>query len=55
LFGANAQLRAVAEVYASVDAQEKFVLDFAAVWTKTMSLDRFDLARVPRRPKVTPP
>jgi catalase-peroxidase len=53
LFGANAQLRAVAEVYASVDAREKFVRDFAAVWNKTMSLDRFDLART--LAKLTPP
>jgi catalase-peroxidase len=43
MFGGNAQLRAVAEVYASADAQKKFVRDFAAVWNKVMSLDRFDL------------
>jgi catalase-peroxidase len=42
VFGSNAQLRAVAEVYASSDAQEKFVKDFVAAWTKVMNLDRFD-------------
>ncbi|MEJ2671734.1 MAG: catalase/peroxidase HPI [Deltaproteobacteria bacterium] len=45
IFGSNAQLRAVAEVYACGDAQEKFVHDFVAVWNKVMNLDRFDLAR----------
>jgi catalase-peroxidase len=44
VFGSNAQLRAVAEVYASSDGQEKFVHDFVAAWTKVMNLDRFDLA-----------
>jgi catalase-peroxidase len=43
VFGSNSQLRALAEVYASSDAQEKFVTDFAAAWTKVMNLDRFDL------------
>ncbi len=43
-FGSNAQLRAIAEVYASRDAQEMFVKDFVAAWSKVMSLDRFDLA-----------
>jgi len=43
VFGSNAQLRAVAEVYASRDAQDKFVRDFVAAWTKVMNLDRFDL------------
>jgi catalase-peroxidase len=43
LFGSNAQLRALAEVYASADAQEKFVRDFVLAWTKVMNLDRFDL------------
>jgi catalase-peroxidase len=43
VFGSNAQLRALAEVYASQDAQEKFVADFVAAWTKVMNLDRFDL------------
>ncbi len=44
VFGSNAILRALAEVYASSDAQQKFVHDFIAVWTKVMNLDRFDLA-----------
>jgi catalase-peroxidase len=44
VFGSNSELRAVAEVYASADAQEKFVKDFVAVWNKVMNLDRFDLA-----------
>ena len=44
IFGSNAQLRAVAEVYASADAQKKFVEDFVAAWTKVMTLDRFDIA-----------
>jgi len=44
VFGSNAQLRAIAEIYASADAQEKFVNDFVAAWTKVMNLDRFDLA-----------
>ena len=43
VFGSNAQLRAVAEVYASADAQPKFVRDFIAAWRKVMDLDRFDL------------
>jgi catalase-peroxidase len=43
IFGSNAQLRAIAEVYASADGQEKFVRDFVAAWTKVMNLDRFDL------------
>jgi catalase-peroxidase len=43
VFGANSQLRALAEVYASDDAQEKFVRDFVAAWVKVMELDRFDL------------
>jgi catalase-peroxidase len=42
-FGANSQLRAIAEVYASDDAKEKFVQDFVAAWDKVMNLDRFDL------------
>jgi catalase-peroxidase len=45
VFGSNSQLRALAEVYASADAQAKFVQDFVAAWTKVMNLDRFDLAR----------
>jgi len=44
IFGSNSQLRAVAEVYGSSDAEEKFVHDFAATWNKVMNLDRFDLA-----------
>ncbi|MEM6455056.1 MAG: catalase/peroxidase HPI [Acidobacteriota bacterium] len=44
LFGSNSQLRAIAEVYACDDAQEKFVGDFVAAWTKVMNLDRFDVA-----------
>ena len=43
VFGSNSQLRAVAEVYASSDAQEKFVADFVTAWNKVMNLDRFDL------------
>jgi catalase-peroxidase len=44
IFGANSELRALAEVYASDDAKRKFVNDFAAAWAKVMDLDRFDLA-----------
>jgi catalase-peroxidase len=44
VFGTNAQLRAVAEVYACDDAKAKFVDDFVAAWDKVMNLDRFDLA-----------
>jgi len=44
VFGSNSQLRAIAEVYASEDAQQKFVKDFIHVWNKLMNLDRFDLA-----------
>ena len=43
VFGSNAQLRAIAEVYASADAKSKFVADFVAAWAKVMDLDRFDL------------
>jgi catalase-peroxidase len=43
LFGANSQLRAIAEVYASDDGQEKFAQDFVAAWNKVMNLDRFDV------------
>ena len=43
VFGSNAVLRALAEVYASSDASEKFVRDFVAAWAKVMDLDRFDL------------
>ena len=45
VFGSNSQLRALAEVYGSADAQGKFVHDFIAAWNKVMNLDRFDLAR----------
>ena len=44
VFGSNSQLRALAEVYACRDSQEKFLRDFVAVWTKVMNLDRFDVA-----------
>jgi len=44
IFGANSQLRALAEVYACEDSQKKFLRDFIAAWTKVMNLDRFDLA-----------
>ena len=43
IFGSNSELRAIAEVYASNDAKEKFVTDFVAAWTKVMNLDRFDV------------
>jgi len=44
IFGSNSELRALAEVYGCSDAQEKFVQNFVAVWTKMMNLGRFDLA-----------
>jgi catalase-peroxidase len=44
IFGSNSQLRALAEVYGSADAQEKFIHDFVAAWAKVMNLDRFELA-----------
>ncbi|MBC7721389.1 MAG: catalase-peroxidase, partial [Pedobacter sp.] len=44
IFGSNTELRAIAEVYGCEDAQEKFVTDFVAAWTKVMNLDRFELA-----------
>jgi catalase-peroxidase len=44
VFGSNSQLRAIAEVYASADAKERFVRDFVAAWVKVMNADRFDLA-----------
>ena len=44
LFGSNSELRALAEVYASDDAKEKFVHDFVAAWNKVMNLDRYDIA-----------
>lgn len=45
IFGSNSELRAIAEVYGSSDAKEKFVRDFVSAWTKVMNLDRFDLAK----------
>ena len=48
IFGSHSQLRALAEVYGSHDAKEKFVKDFVKAWTKVMNLDRFDLA--PKHP-----
>ena len=44
IFGSNSELRAIAEVYASSDAKDKFVTDFVAAWTKVMNLDRFEIA-----------
>jgi len=44
IFGSNSELRALAEVYACADGNDKFVKDFVAAWTKVMNLDRFDLA-----------
>jgi len=46
VFGSNSELRALAEVYASDDAKEKFARDFVATWDKVMNLDRFDLHKV---------
>ena len=43
MFGSNAVLRALAEVYASADGEKKFVQDFIAAWTRVMELDRYDL------------
>jgi catalase-peroxidase len=48
VFGSNSELRAVAEVYATADAKEKFVHDFVAAWNKVMNLDRFDVVRSQR-------
>ena len=48
VFGSNSQLRAICEVYAGDDAEEKFVRDFVAAWTKVMNLDRFDLSEEQR-------
>ena len=45
VFGSNSELRALSEVYACADSQEKFVGDFVAAWTKVMNADRFDLPR----------
>lgn len=49
VFGSNAELRAVAEVYAFSDARDKFARDFAAACTKVMNLDRFELKKSARR------
>jgi len=49
VFGSHSQLRALAEVYASNDAKEKFVKDFVAAWTKVMNLDRFDLGTTTKK------
>lgn len=46
IFGSNSQLRALAEVYGSVDSQQKFVNDFVAAWDKVMNRDRYDLRAV---------
>ena len=43
IFGSNSQLRAIAEVYACDDSQNKFVLDFISAWNKVMNADRFDI------------
>jgi catalase-peroxidase len=48
IFGSHSQLRALAEVYGSDDAKEKFVKDFVAAWTKVMNADRFDLEKKPQ-------
>jgi catalase-peroxidase len=48
VFGSHSQLRAIAEVYGSSDAKEKFVRDFVAAWDKVMNLDRFDTRRASR-------
>ena len=44
VFGSNAELRAIAEIYASADGKDKFIKDFIQAWTKVMNLDRFDIA-----------
>jgi catalase-peroxidase len=49
VFGSNSQLRAIAEVYACDDSQEKFVADFVAAWSKVMNLDRFDLVQAAKK------
>ena len=43
IFGSNSQLRAISEVYATEDSNEKFMVDFVAAWIKVMNLDRFDI------------
>jgi len=54
VFGAHSQLRALAEVYASDDAKERFVRDFVAAWGKVMNLDRFDLVARGRARRPSP-
>ena len=54
VFGSNAQLRAISEVYASSDAREAFARDFVAVWSKVMNADRFDLLREGKIEAVPP-
>ena len=49
VFGSNSQLRALAEVYATDEAKDKFVADFIAAWTKVMNADRFDVAYASNR------
>jgi catalase-peroxidase len=46
IFGSNSELRALAEVYGSADAREKFVVDFIAAWNKVMNLDRFEITKM---------
>jgi catalase-peroxidase len=53
VLGSNSQLRAIAEVYASKDAEEKFMNDFIAAWTKVMNLDRFDLHQANRQTRIS--
>jgi catalase-peroxidase len=53
VFASNSELRALSEVYAADDGQEKFVRDFAAAWSKVMHLDRFDLRRAPEPHRFT--
>jgi len=53
LFGSHSELRAIAEVYAAADGQEKFVEDFVGAWTKVMTLDRFDMDAAPQNIAVT--
>jgi catalase-peroxidase len=55
LFGSNSELRALAEVYACADSQEKFVKDFVTAWSKVMNLDRFDLAEDQRKQRAAGP
>jgi catalase-peroxidase len=54
IFGSHSELRAIAEVYASDDGQQKFVRDFIAAWDKMMNLDRFELPKIRHRPRIGP-